>query len=587
MLPSEEIKEKINLADLVGEYVSLKKAGTNYRGLCPFHSEKTASFMVSPAKQIWHCFGCGLGGDVFEFIKQIEAVEFPEALRILAQRAGVVLRAPTVTHQKEQDQKKVLYEINDLAARFYAQILARSSVAATAREYLRQRGLKPETIAAWQLGYSPDDFHTFENFIIKKGFQKKEAHAAGLLVQKEDGNFFDRFHGRVMFPLFDAHGRVVGFTGRLIVESQGAGKYINSPETLIYNKSQLIYGLHLAKNEIRLKDQAVVVEGQVDVITPHQAGFKNVVASSGTALTTFQLETLKRFTKNIAFAFDVDEAGLQATRRGVELALHAGFNVKIIKISKTVAKDPDELVRKDPTLWTAAVVNAQNFLDFYFESIFAKMSEELTSQDKKQAVAEILPLLSLLPESIDRAHYVQKLANKIGVDERLVMDLLNTYLAKKNPSTIKSSGSVVLRAKITRQEVLERRILGLLLKFSPDLQNEWKNFEAEDFSTPILKDIFTELTARGGEKALDQRYKSDTELLIFAIENELSFLEDWKLEDLKKSFFGEFKLEVLKRKLRELASRIKIAEQIGKLQEAKILTVEFNNLSKDLAGYAL
>ena len=225
MFPSEEIKEKINIVDLIGEYVQLKKAGVNFRAVCPFHQEKTPSFLVSPVKQIWHCFGCSLGGDVFEFIKQIEGVEFPEALHMLASRAGVVLRRSTVEYQKETDQKKALLAINELAAKYFAKVLAESQSASEARDYLNKRGLKPETVQKWQLGFSPLDFHAFENFIVKKGFQKKEAADAGLLVRKDDtGEYFDRFRGRVMFPLFDLHGRVVGFTARILKAGEGQAK---------------------------------------------------------------------------------------------------------------------------------------------------------------------------------------------------------------------------------------------------------------------------------------------------------------------------------------------------------------------------
>src|SRR3989344_3068299 len=243
MLPSEEIKDKINIVDLVGETVKLKKAGANYRGLCPFHHEKTPSFMVSPTKQIWHCFGCSLGGDLFEFVKLTSGVEFPEALQTLAARAGITLKQrDSVSYQP--DQKNALLEINNWAALYYSKILNESQAAKAARVYIAKRGLKPETLAKWQIGYAPDEFHAFENFITKKGYQKSEAAAAGLLVRKDNGEYFDRFRGRVMFPLFDLHGRVVGFTGRILPKDNppqspltrgeaGTAKYVNSPETNI------------------------------------------------------------------------------------------------------------------------------------------------------------------------------------------------------------------------------------------------------------------------------------------------------------------------------------------------------------------
>lgn len=614
MLPSDDIKSKINIVDLVGEYVPLKKAGANFRGLCPFHQEKTPSFMVSQVKQIWHCFGCGLGGDIFEFVKQIEAVEFPEALQILATRAGVVLKRPTVEYQQEVDQKKVLYQINELAAKYYAKVLAESSVATAARAYLQKRGLKPETIIKWEIGFAPSDFHSFENFIVKKGFQRQEALLAGLLSEKDGsaspsqggpastgasqgGQFFDRFRERVMFPLFDVHGRVMGFTARLLEGPATSGgvptqaKYVNSPETAIYSKSHLIYGLHLAKTEIRKQDEVIVVEGNVDVITCHEAGFTNVVGSSGTALTLGQLELLKRFTNNLNFAFDVDEAGLLATRRAVELALSLGFNCRIISIPKILAKDPDELIRRDPSLWGQQVKGAKNFLDFYFDSVFASMDVE-SSIDKKRAVADLLPLLSLLPDPIDRSHYVNKLALKLGVEQKIILDLLNKNFISRTPAPV----GLVRRQftpKKTKQELLERRVLGLFLKNAKNLRAEWGELTGEDFTTPVLQEIFEKVAplVSSGEFELaefvtaEPKIGPEIELLVFALENELSISVDWKIEDLKKQFLGELKLSTTKQKMQQLWARIQQAEVSGRMEEAKTLSTEFNNLSRELAKY--
>ncbi|TSA45224.1 DNA primase [bacterium] len=599
MLPSEEIKEKINIVDLIGEYIPLKKAGVNFRAPCPFHKEKTPSFIVSPAKQIWHCFGCGLGGDIFEYIKQIEGVEFPEALEILARRSGVVLKRPAASYQAQTDQKKPLLEINELAAKYFAKVLSDSTIAKPAREYLVRRGLKPETVQKWRIGFAPDDFHSFENFIAKKGYQRREALAAGLLSEKSDarggdGQFFDRFRDRIMFPICDIHGRVVGFTGRVLAETNDAAKYVNSPETLVYSKSHLIYGLNHAKTEIRQKNEVIVVEGQVDVITCHEFGFANVVASSGTALTLAQLEMLKRFTDNISFAFDVDDAGLTATRRAVELALSLGFNVKIIAIPKAIAKDPDELLRRDPRLWQERVNDAKGFLDFYFDSVFAKIDLQ-SNIGKKQAVSELLPLISLLPDPIDRSHYVNLLANRVGADQKIIFDLLNNKLsAAKNrgyqdPDAPRSSAPV----RKSKLEMLERRVMGLYLRFAKNLQGEWGELKEDDFSTPLLQEIFTATAplVKGENFSVSQaalqfpKFAGELELLAFAVENELSTIADWKLDEVQKQFLGSLRLENVKRQMTTLTSRIKQAENLGHWQEVKDLSGEFNNLSKELAKY--
>lgn len=601
MQPSEEIKEKMNIVDLIGEYVQLKKAGANFRARCPFHDEKTPSFMVSPAKQIWHCFGCGLGGDVFEFIKQSEGVEFPEALQLLAARTGVVLRRPTVEYREAVDKKKVLYEINELAAKYYAKVLLDSQSAQPARDYLAKRGFRPETIQKWQIGFAPDDFHFFENFVTSRGYQRAEAVDAGLLVKKEPSvgrqgtEYYDRFRSRIMFPIFDFHGRVVAFTGRVLAEEgDSVAKYVNSPETLIYSKGQILYGMNFAKTEIRKADSAIMVEGNVDVITCHEFGFANAVGSSGTALTEHQLGFLKRFSNNLDLAFDVDAAGISAGRRAVELALSLGFNVRVIDIPTGMAKDPDELIRRDLRLWQDRVTKAQPFLDFYFSLIFAKI-DIAESSGKKQAVSEVLPLLSLLPDPIDRAHYVQKLAAKLGLDERLILDLLNRRLAvPARPERVKSdnfSPNHGLRKGL--QELLEERALGLLLKFPENLEEDWQKFTPEDFTTSPAKEIFSQIQPR----VLDHQFTFDdfyakspqsrqiVDLLVFAVENELSALPEWKLEDVKQEFLGNLKRYNLKERMRILAARIREAEQIGRQEETKILTGEFNHLIRELAKF--
>src|SRR6185436_409203 len=301
--PIEEIKSKLTILEVIGDFVQLKKAGSNYKGVCPFHSEKSASFMVSPSKGIWHCFGCGLGGDIFEFIKQTENVEFRDALKILADRAGVELKKPTQEQIEVGQKKDVLYEINSTAAKYFAKVLWESNAGSEALSYLRKRGLSDQTIKNWQLGYAPDDYHYLENYLAKT-FDKKDIELAGLIIKSDkDAGYFDRFHDRVMFPIVNVHGQVVGFTGRLLHDKPNTGKYVNSPETPIYNKSQVVFGLYQAKNAIRKADRAIVVEGNMDVIACHQVTFSQTVATSGTALTPDQLVIIQRFTNNLIFAF--------------------------------------------------------------------------------------------------------------------------------------------------------------------------------------------------------------------------------------------------------------------------------------------
>ena len=607
----EEIKNRINLVDLIQEYTPLKKAGVNFKSVCPFHEEKTPSFVVSPSKQIWHCFGCGFGGDIFEFIKQIEGVEFREALQILAKRAGVTLIKPTAQHIQQQDKKKVLYEINALAAKFFAKVLSDSPQAKAARDYLQKRGFKPETIQSWQIGYAPDSYHSFDEFIVKKGYQKSEALDAGLLVRKgepalpksaqaDEGGYFDRFRDRIMFPITDIHGRVVGFTARIIPQtstqvSAGGGqyadtvpKYVNSPETLIYSKSEIVFGLDRAKSEIRKKEEAIVVEGNVDVITAHEAGFINVVGSSGTALTQRQLTTIKRFSENLSFAFDTDEAGLSAARRGVEQALKLGFNVKLVSIPAELAKDPDELIRKNVELWKKRIESAESFMDFYFQAIFAKL-DLAKSIDKKTAARELVPLIALLPDEIDRSHYIQKIALKLGVGEEVISNMIKRAGESGQDSGPAGEQTKPRAKKLSKMEVLERRVLGLLLKFPDNLKDDWQDFSEEDFQTPELRKIFVEARAEIANpesKPTGEEPNEEVRLLIFGVENELSQLEDWNIDAVKREFVRGLKQETLKRRMRELSGRIQLAESEGRRQEASELSGEFNNLSKELNSFS-
>src|SRR3989339_70222 len=344
MADTQLIKEKLDIVQTIQEYVPLKKAGIYYKAPCPFHREKTPSFMVNAEKQIWKCFGCSKGGDIFSFIQEMEGLDFPEALKLLADRAGV--KIDSYRSEIDKSQKNRILDINQKAASFFHHILTEMEGANGAREYLDKRGLTKETIEKWQIGFVPDQWDLLTKYFLKKGIGIDDLVVAGLVIKKDVARagqgFYDRFRGRIMFPIWDVHGNVVGFTGRVLVETENSGgKYMNTPQTLVYDKSRVIYGLDKAKTEIKAQDQVVLVEGQMDVVACHQAGMKNVVASSGTALTLEQIKLLKRYSSNIAMAFDGDSAGVAAAKRGVNIALGEGLNVKTIRIPEGKGKDPD------------------------------------------------------------------------------------------------------------------------------------------------------------------------------------------------------------------------------------------------------
>lgn len=386
----QAIKDRIDIVQFIGEYLPMKKAGANWKAVCPFHNEKSPSFMVHPEKQIWHCFGCGKGGDIFTFVQEMESLEFIEALKLLAKRAGVEVKLDR--GESNQSQRNRLLEINSMAAYFFHHVLLELPGAENARHYLDDRQLKKQTILDWQVGYAPDQWELLTKYLLKKGFGIDDLVLSGLTIKREGADartgrgFYDRFRGRIMFPICDPHANVVGFTGRILVETENSGgKYVNTPETLLYEKSRILYGIQRAKTEIKSKDLAVLVEGQMDVIACHQAGMTNVVAASGTALTFEQIKLLKRYTNNIAMAFDADSAGERAGKRGIQIAVEEGMKVKVIVIPAGAGKDADECLKKNPQVWFEAVQSAQDVMDWYFN---ITLRGGRSKQNRKQATSQ-------------------------------------------------------------------------------------------------------------------------------------------------------------------------------------------------------
>ncbi len=441
MEPKDEIKQKIDIAELVGEYVALKPSGTaGFKGLCPFHAEKSPSFHVSSDRQIWHCFGCGEGGDCFSFVMRMEGMTFLEALVHLGKRAGVeVRRLPTT----EGNVKARLNAVNDLAARYFHKVLLDSSKAAGARGYVASRGISPELVELFGLGYAQGEWDALSLFLRTRGFSEGELVQAGVSLKKKSGSgLIDRFRDRLMIPLRDHHGNTVGFTGRVLPATDSttqqpndvsAPKYMNSPETPIYHKGSILFGLDLAKGAIREAGCVVIVEGNLDVVASHKGGVKQVVASSGTALTQDQLTRLKRYTQTVVFCFDADAAGFAAAKKGIGLARTLGLDVRAAILPDDV-KDPDELVQKDIAAWQACVHASVPIMQFMIAVV--TRGRDLRQIDDKRAVAkELLPELSLMPSVVEREHWIQ-----------VVADLLSTP-ADQLRSSISSPASAQLKSK--------------------------------------------------------------------------------------------------------------------------------------------
>lgn len=458
MTDVEEIKSKIDIADFIGQYVTLKKAGSNYKALCPFHQERTPSFMVSRDKQIFKCFGCGAGGDVIEFLMKQENLEFREALQILADKFGVQLEKskPKQVYEEEKNTKNRLLAINAFAAELYHKILRDHPIGQAARDYLRERKMTNQTIAQFMIGYSPRK-DVLTPLLTERGFTTQEIRAAGSP---------ETFHHRIMFPIFDQIGNVVGFSARAL-DPKDEPKYLNTRETVLYNKSRIIYGLHQAKQAIKQAGQAVVVEGQMDVVASHQAGVATGVASSGTALTEDHLRVLARLTPTVVFAFDADAAGLKAAMSAIELALALNFVVRLVEFPKGI-KDTGELVARDSKAWPQLVKTARPFVEWLIDRLLAQSPQ--TVEATKSVGNTILPFLAKVTDPIERATYVRSLAKRLQISEQSVQEALQKNY-KSKMTDYKSEG---LQTKtISRRASIEATLFGLMT-LHPQFQKDYQ-----------------------------------------------------------------------------------------------------------------
>lgn len=482
----EEIKSRLGIEDVVREYVKLSQAGQNWKGLCPFHNEKTPSFMVSSDRQIWHCFGCSEGGDIFTFIMKIEGVEFYEALKILGKKAGVQV---TPQNPKEVDLKNKLLDINELAKKFYNHLLNVAPQAEYARRYLKSRGINNKLIDKFELGYSPNSWDTTIKFLKQKRYSDKDIFDAGFTVKKNNGNgYYDRFRNRLMFPVNNIHGQTVGFSARAL-DKDDVAKYINSPQTAIYNKSNILYGLDKARNDARKKDSIILVEGQMDLISVHGVGSTNSVATSGTALTESQIKILKRYTDNIFLALDTDEAGHKAALRGSAMAaISGGMNVKIITVPD--GKDPDECIKDSPDNWFLAIKDAKHYLDYYIDR--ALHNFDVGTIDGKKSIVSFMDILTRIPNKIEQDYYIKKLSQKLNTDEVYTREELEKYRKKdynKNPVEVKNT--ITIKTDIESQIVEE--VLSLLLRFPENLNVFENKINPEIFIDKKFIKIYREL----------------------------------------------------------------------------------------------
>jgi DNA primase len=498
----DEVKHRIDIVEVVGSYVpDLKKAGRNFKALCPFHQEKTPSFYVFPERQSWHCFGaCGTGGDAFSFVMKREGVSFGEALRILAEKAGISLTLGKKSEAGETETEK-LKRVNEAAAEYYHDLLLQSSSGRQALTYLAQRGILEKAVSEFQLGYSPDSWDSLRQEMLKRGYRQSDLLAAGLLIEKERGEgTYDRFRNRLMFPIRDGAGRVLGFGARALDES--LPKYLNSPQTLVFDKSNVLYGIDHAKSAIRKQDLAVIVEGYMDVIVAHQYGYSNVVASLGTALTERQVGMIKKLTKSLVLALDADAAGEMATLRGIEVASHT-FDQKVVPLPTSAGlvkyedvldaeisvmvlpagKDPDDILKDDPKEWERLLDKASPVVDYTFDFVVSKLDPTKT-KDKSSAVDKLLPLIAEIKHPVRQAHYLQKLARAVALDEKSLASAikqlrLQPTSPRRERHTTQPSGLV---PSLSPYDPLAEYCLSLLI-CHPQLRSNALDLSADFFTT--------------------------------------------------------------------------------------------------------
>ena len=571
--PIEEIKNRLDIVEVIGGYIKLQKTGANLRAVCPFHSEKKPSMFVSPARQIWHCFGCGSGGDIFKFVMQIEGVEFGDALRILAQRAGVELKKyATAEAAQFQTERNRLLEICELTCRFFEKQLEASTTGKEAEQYLLKRGLAEESIKKWRLGYAPDVWQGLSDFLASRGYTNNEIERAGLGLTSERGSFYDRFRGRIIFPVFDFNSQVIGFGGRVFKEKdkENIAKYVNTPQTMLYDKSRTLYGLDKAKVEIRKKDICIMVEGYMDAIMAFQAGTENVVATSGTALTNLQLKILKRYTNNLLTAFDMDIAGDSATKRGIELAQAQGFNIKVVTM--TGGKDPADIVVENPENWLRTINESKSILQFYFESAFSHFDAK-TPEGKREISKVLLPVLKIIPNAIERAYWVQELARKLQVKEEIVEEELKNVSGGSAATPFLEEEALILPKIMTRKQLLEERTASLVLR-NPVSTLALITDDFLPYFDPKIQTIFVDLKQQKSPEADDfvnylfLRGEVEGESVDCLAEVKLSLREIEKMET--------------KNKLEEITHEIEKAELEKELERVNNLTREFKKLSNKL-----
>ncbi len=593
----EEVKARLNIVDIVSEYVRLTKAGANWKGLCPFHHEKSPSFMVNEEKQIFHCFGCGKGGDVFTFVQEMESLEFREVLKMLADKAGVQLEQ---YKSEDSGNKKRILAALELATKFYETQLWKGMGKEKIMKYLHERGLTDESIKKFRLGYAPEGWRNILKFLTDRGFSLDEINKTGLLVEKAneagsykpEAKYYDRFRDRIMFPIQDSLGNVIGYSARVTPggdESQA--KYVNTPETIVYHKSKVLYGINHAKQEIKNKNYVLLVEGNMDVIASSQAGIGNAVAVSGTALTPDQVSILKRYTDNIAMLFDMDSAGQQAAEKSADLCFEKEMNVKIVALSD--GKDAADVVQKNPSLLLKSLKESRGAMEYFFRNILGKYDNK-TSEGKNNIAKDILKHVAHIGSKVEKSSWVKKIAHELDVEENAINSVLKTVENSLSASAQKQSQAEDQTAVFQRRiDVVRDCLLGVIMSdadlwketFEKEKESEWmKNDALIAFvlqSGPSVNFSFDGLMSKIEDEYALRKIRNiyfDTKYR-FTAEGVSEQPQNY-LRNLAESYKAEYVKELQKERLHSIIKEIEKAEQKGDKETLAKLMSEFTKLSQ-------
>jgi len=570
--PVDQIKDRLSISDVVSSYLKLEKTGQNFKARCPFHNEKTPSFFISPARGSYHCFGCNRGGDIFSFVEEIEGVTFAEALKTLAEKAGVQL---TPLAGKENLENKKSYALLDAATKFFETNLLRN---AEVKDYLKKRGLKEETVRNFRLGKAPAGWSNLLEYLKSKGFSEKLMEENGLIIKGQKG-FYDRFRGRIMFPLSNSQGRVVGFTGRIwgqeakaATAEAPAAKYVNSPETALYNKSRILYGYDKAKRAMLTENFCVIVEGQMDLLMAHQVGTVNSVAVSGTALTEEHIRLIKRFTDIIVFAFDSDDAGIKAATRGV---LAFGMDVKMIKIPNGL--DPADLILKDPSSWKKTIKESKHIVDFLLDRIKEQNYDEQKSfQEVKK---NIVPILADINNELNQAYYIKKVASWLYLPEEsvraVVVEIIKKRAKEKKPGALPDAE---LEVKSLKKQI-EEKISGLYL---------WQTGKKDGLDLDKFKKDYARISGKNIDDETGRLSENAKNDLIFQVE--MYYPDQKALNEESEELLNNFEKEFLEERLFRAMSALRRAEEkelalrslgeVGNEKETEEILKECHQLSK-------